>query len=216
METMNITATRRESAGTKSARRLRKTGALPAILYGHGEPPESLALPERDVLSALHHGAHLLNVKVDGTEQACFIKAVQYDYLGTNPVHLDLTRVRLDELVTVTITVELRGVPKGISDGGVLDQRITDLEIECAVGNIPDGIRLRVNDLGLGESLHVRELELPEGVTAKLAADEVVATVRLLVEEPDEAEEETEEGASSAEPELIRKPKEDDSEKAGK
>ena len=216
MEATSITATKRESAGTKHARRLRKTGALPAILYGHGEPPESLALPERDVLAALHHGAHLLNITVDGAEQACFIKAVQYDYLGTNPVHLDLTRVRLDEIVTVTISIELRGVPKGISEGGVIEQRVTDLEVECPVGSIPDAIRLRVNDLGLGDSLHVRELDLPEGVTATLGADEVVVTVRTLTEAADEPEEETEEGAASAEPELIRKPKDDDSEKAGK
>jgi large subunit ribosomal protein L25 len=167
------------------------------------------------VINALHHGAHVFNLSLDGAEHQCFIKEVQYDYLGTNPVHLDLTRVDQNERVKVTVQVELRGVPKGVTQGGVLDQLISDVEVECPVMSIPELLRPRVNDLDVGESLHVRDLELPEGVVPVGDPDDVVCTVRALAEEVEEEADEGAEGtAGGSEPELIRKPKEEE-EKSG-
>ncbi len=209
MERATIDATKRTPGGTQTARRLRKTGQLPAIIYGHGQPPQAVSLPTHDVCNELHHGSHLLRLSIDGAEEQFFVKEVQYDYLGTNPMHLDLTRVNLDERVKVTVAVELKGVPVGVKEGGVLDQLLGDLEVECVVTQIPEILRPNVAKLGLSESLHVKEIEYPEGVVPVTSGDEVVCTVRVLAE-PTEEEEATEGEGGTAEPELIRKPKEEE------
>ncbi len=211
MESVVLEGVRRTKIGTLYARRARAAGQLPAIVYGHGEEPESIALPAHEVGVELHHGARVLGVKLEGTENQYLIKAVQYDYLGKTPIHLDLMRVDVDEVVTVRVGIELRGKPKGVSDGGVLEQHLMELEVECQVAQIPDTLRPSVARLELGASLMVGDLELPDGVKSDVPADERVATVRLPVEEVEE-EEPAEEGA--AQPEVIGRGKKEDEEPA--
>ena len=215
MEIVTVKAEPRAALGTRAARALRATGRLPVIIYGHGEKPEMVSLPRHDVEVALTHGARTLEVALSGTTKKYLIKDVQYDHLGHDPIHLDLTRVDLDERVTVRVGVELRGVPKGVSDGGVLDQHLADLGIECLVTEIPETLRPIVTELGLGESLLVKDLEMPAGVVALVDPDDRVATVRALVEaaEPEAAEEAEE---ATAEPEVIgRVRKEEENKGAG-
>ncbi len=208
METATLKGTRRSKIGTRYARRLRAAGQLPAIIYGHGETPESIALPTHETLVELHHGARTLEVDVEGSKAQYLIKAVQYDHLGSVPVHLDLMRVNLDEEVTVQVGIELRGTPKGLADGGVLDLMLPMVEVRCMVRNIPETIRPNVTDLGVNDSLLIGDLELGEGVEAIAGADEKVATVRLLAEEDED--EETPEGEEEAQPEIIGRTKKDD------
>ncbi len=205
-----IKAEPRSSAGTRSARALRQAGQLPVIIYGHGEAPESVAMPLHDVENSLAHGARMLQVELGGNTQQYLIKKVQYDHLGTTPVHVDLTRVALDERVKVRVGIELRGVAKGVSDGGVMEQHLADMEVECLMADIPETLHPFITHLELGTSLLVKDLELPDGVVAMNDPDERVATVRALVEEaePEPAEEGDE---ASVEPERIgRVRKEDD------
>jgi len=212
-----IKAKVRVPGGTRAARRMRREGRIPAIVYGHKETPVAVSLPERELLAALAHGAHLVALDIDGSANQCLIKEVQYDHLGDTPVHVDLTRVSLDERVKVTIPIELRGTPAGVSDGGVLDQMLANVEVECVVTDIPDSIRVRVSGLALNQTLRVGELDLPEGVTPMLPETEAVCTVRALGEEPEaeEAEAEAEEGP--AQPEVIAREKgEQESEETNK
>ncbi|MBN1341180.1 MAG: 50S ribosomal protein L25 [Phycisphaerae bacterium] len=214
MDTQTITATKRGKSGTKDARRLRKQGQLPAIVYGHGEAPEMIALPYHEVEVALEHGTHLLKLDFGGKQDQYLIKDVQYDYLGTTPIHMDLARVGIHEVVEVSIPIELRGTPVGISDGGLLDQVMVDLEVRCLVTAIPESVRPNVAALGLGQSLHVRDLKLPDGVEAVNDGDDVVAVVRALAaaaEAPEEAE--GEEGG--AEPEIIGREKKEEESDSG-
>lgn len=118
METATLKASRRDKIGTKHTRRLREKGLLPAIIYGHGEDPESVSLPAHDVAVELHHGARVLKLALNRKTGQFLIKDIQYDYLGTTPIHLDLMRVDLDETVTVRVGIELKGTPKGVSEGG--------------------------------------------------------------------------------------------------
>ena len=147
--------------GTRYSRRERKAGRIPAIIYGHKEDPEPILLDAHDVGVELAHGVHVLSVELGGNERQYLIKEVQYDYLASAPVHIDLMRVDLDERVTVRIPVELRGVPKGVSEGGVLDQLLAEVEVECVVTQIPESFRPLVTGLGVGETLFVRDLDLP-------------------------------------------------------
>lgn len=198
MENMTLKAESRTSLGTRAARALRDEGRLPAIIYGHGEPPEAVSLARHDVEVALGHGARTLQVKLGGEAKQYLIKDVQYDHLDHEPIHLDLTRVDINERVTVRVGIELRGVPNGVSEGGVLDQHMADIEVECLVAEIPDTLHPVVTDLGLEDSLLVKDLELPPGVESLADPDERVATVRALMaaaepEPTEEVEEATEE-----------------------
>jgi large subunit ribosomal protein L25 len=212
MELAHLKCESRVVAGSRAAARLRKSGRIPGIMYGHGEDTVPIAVPQHELELLLHHGAHLLELDLNGQKRPVLIKEVQYDHLGTTPVHVDLARVSLDERVRVTVPIELRGEAKGIKEGGVLDQTIADLEIECLVTQIPENVRVSVENLAIGDALHVSDIVLPEGVVALQAADLVVCNVRMPIEaKPAEAA--PAEEAAAAEPEVIgRKEKEPEAE----
>lgn len=213
MEQTVLKASRRTRPGTRHARRERKAGRLPAVIYGHGEAPEPISLDTHDALVGLQHGARLISLEVDGKRTPCLVKDVQYDYLGTHPIHLDLIRVDLTERVPVRVAVELRGTPAGIAEGGVLDHPTTEIEVECLVTEIPDTIPVGIRHLGVGDVLLAKDLELPPGVTLLSEPGERIAAVRLLA-----AEVPTEEAAAAeaAQPEVIgrAKPEEESQETA--
>jgi large subunit ribosomal protein L25 len=211
-----LAATRRKLLGTKHTRRIRQSGQLPAIVYGHGEEPVPIALDQKLVENALHHHERLLHVELDGKHEQFLVKAVQYDHLGTAPLHLDLMRVDLDERVTVSVELELRGTPKGAAEGGVLQQLISEVEVECIVTAIPEQIRHSVIDLGLNQMVHLGDLKLPEGVKIVGDPSAIVAVCRIPTEAP-AATEEVVEGEAPAEPEVIKRaPSEEAEEEEGK
>ena len=204
MEAMTIKAEPRGTSGTRTSRALRAAGRLPAIIYGHGEAPESVSLAHHEVEVALAHGARTLQVDLNGAVKPYLIKEAQYDHLATNLVHLDLARVDLHERVKVRVGIEPRGIAKGIHEGGILDQQMAQIEVECVVTEIPGTFHPLVTHLALGDSLLVKDLELPPGVVALADPNERIATVRLLAAEvvapvaPIEGE-----AAATAEPERI-------------
>jgi large subunit ribosomal protein L25 len=207
-----LKATTRTESGTRSARAMRKEGLVPAVLYGHGEGTVSLALNSRELFFALRHGEKLLDVELDGSHQNVLIKALQYDTWGKEILHVDLTRVNLDELVTVTVKINLLGTPVGVDDGGSLQQPMPSLEIECRVDQIPEEIRVQVNALKIDDALHVSDLELPEG--AKLLGDPEALVCNVITIAEEVEAEEVEEGEGGAEPEVIGgKPDEDETDK---
>lgn len=200
----------RTSLGTKATRKLRETGMLPVVIYGHGEPPESIMLVKHDVRQSLAHGARTLSVKVGKATKQYLIKEVQYDHFDQIPIHMDLARVDMDERVTVTVSIELRGVPKGISGGGVLDQQLNEIEVECLMTAIPETLHPLVTELELGDTLLVKDLEIPPGVTVLTKPDDRVATITTISEEV-EAEEPAEgEVEKTEEPERIGRVRKDE------
>lgn len=209
MENTTLKGEPRAVLGTRAARRLRAAGRVPAVIYGHDKPPEAVSLARHEVELALAHGAHMLRVDIAGKARQYLIKEVQYDYLDQTPIHLDLTRVTMDERVKVRVGIELRGVPKGVSEGGVLDRHMVDLEVECLVTDIPETLHPIVTELGLGESLLVRDLDLPVGVTALADPEDRVATVSALMVAP-EVEEVEEVKEEEAEPEVIGRARKED------
>ena len=219
METTEFKGERRTEHGTRTSRKLRELGRLPAVIYGHGEKPETITLDQHAIEVGLAHGVRTMQVEVDGKKGQYLIKEVQYDHLDQTPIHLDLTRVNLNERVTVSVGIELRGTPKGSHEGGILDQHLAQIEVECLVSQIPETFHPLVTELGVGESLLVKDLELAEGVTVLTDAEERVCTVRAKAVLAEEEDEETPEGeeATSAEPERIgRIRKEEEDKGAGK
>jgi len=212
--TLNIES--RKAAGSRAAARLRRDGKLPAIVYGHGRTPAAVSLDYHDVEMHLEHGLRVVKLAMEGKVQPCQFKAAQYDHLGSTLIHVDLVRVDLSERINVTVQLEFRGVPKGAEAGGVFRHEVTELEIECVVAEIPDSIRVDINELDLNDVIHAKDVLIPEGTTLAGDPEAVVGVVRLpaVVAEPEpaegEGEGEGEEGAAAAEPEVIAKGKPED------
>jgi large subunit ribosomal protein L25 len=147
---------------------------------------------------------------MDGKNETVLVKDVQFDHLGMEVLHVDFARVDLNERVEVTVPLVLKGEPKGEKDGGVLQQILADLEIECLVTQIPTEIRANVADMGLNDALHVKDLQLPEGVRALQDEDLIVATVKEIAEEVS-----TEAAEGTAEPEVIGRAEEGEAAEGG-
>ncbi len=204
-QSAQITAKTRSELGSRANKRLRDSGQIPGVVYGHKEAVIAVTLPKKEVVNYLDKGTHLFALNLDGKNENVLVKDVQYDHLGLEVLHVDFARVNLDEKVKVTIPLELKGTPKGEADGGVLTQVINELEIECLVTEIPDIIRHNVNEMGMDSVLHIRELTLPKGVRVLQDGELIVATVREILEQAAAAPVE-----GAAEPEVITKGKVDE------
>ncbi len=218
-ETPKLTGELREHTGTKYAARLRRAGKLPAVIYGHGEAPEHIAVNAHEVHHALHDGAHLLEIALNGSgQQTVLIKAVQYDHLGDSIIHVDLARIDLTEDVQVWVPLEVTGqdaAPGLKQSGAFLEHPMTDLEIVCRADQIPDQITVDVSSLDVNDSLTVGDLALPAGIKAVSDPDTAVASISVVTEEEFEALEEAAEGGeAAAEPEVITE-REDEQGEAG-
>ncbi len=202
VQSAQVSVKPRPELGSRANKRLRDAGFVPGVIYGHKEAVVPITLPRKELRGYLDRGAHLFDLALDGKSEKVLVKEVQFDHLGLEVIHVDFARVSLDEKVEVTVPVELKGEPKGEADGGVLQQIINQLEVECLVTDIPDAIRHNVSEMAMNDVLHIRDLKLPPGVRVLQDEDLIVATVREVVEQaaaPVEGE--------TAEPEVIgRKP----------
>jgi large subunit ribosomal protein L25 len=209
-QSANVTAEPRTALGSRANKRLRDSGKLPGVIYGHKEAVVPITLPKKEVVNHLDHGTHLFALQVSGKSENVLVKDVQYDHLGLEVIHVDFARVDLNERVEVTVPLELKGEPKGEEEGGVLQQIVAELEIECLVTDIPHSIIHNVADMGLDSVLHIKDIKLPAGVKALQDEDLIVATVKEIQEEvPTEAVE-----GEAAEPEVIGKKPEEGEEAA--
>lgn len=205
-ESIQLTAQPREPHGSREARRLRRKGLTPAVVYGHKEATLSVVLPTLELEKAIRHGAHVVDLQAGGKTEKALIRDAQWDHLGKHLLHVDFARVSEDERIVITVPLEIRGAPAGIAEGGVLDQPLHDIEVECLAIAVPDRIRVNVAELKLGQSLKIRDLVLPEGVKAMSDPDVVVVHV---TQKQVEAEVAAPAAAvpEAAEPEVIGRPK---------
>jgi large subunit ribosomal protein L25 len=190
----------RTSHGTHAARRLRKEGMIPAVVYGHKEEVLSVSLARDDLLKALRHGARVVDLQAAGKQEKALIRDVQYDHLGHEVLHVDFARVSADERIKIQVPIELRGVAPGVTAGGLLNQALHTLEIECPALKVPESIRVNIGELQIDGVIHVRDLKLPEGVTATVDPEVIVVQVSAPLVE---AEAPAAAPAEQAEPEVI-------------
>jgi len=210
-EVPTLTAKTRDRLGTRHARRVRQAGGLPCILYGHGEAPLPLALDHKETVKHLTLGEKVFSVKIDdvGAMETVFVKDVQFDFLGTGVVHVDLTRVNLEEEIETDIRVRLVGDAKGLDEPGAsMLHPNSAITIRCKVKDIVDHFDLSVEDLEVGHALHASDVKLPPGFTLVSDPEDVLATIQIMQEEPEA--EETEATGEAAEPEVLTKAKEEE------
>lgn len=205
VQSAQVTVQNRSQMGSRANKRLRDSGMLPGVIYGHKEAVLPITLPLKEVVNHIKHGAHLFDLAIDGKSEKVLIKEVQYDHLGSEVIHVDFARVSLDEKVEVTVPIELKGTPKGEEEGAVLQQMVSEIEVECLVTDIPELIRHNVTEMGKDSILHLSDLKLPDGVRALQDPELIIAMVREIEEEV------AAEGAEGeAEPEVIGKGKEEE------
>jgi large subunit ribosomal protein L25 len=221
MAIVSFNATARDQAGKGAARTLRSKGLIPAVIYGHGRDPQSLSLNARDLDKLLGHiqaESTVIEVSVGGTTSKTLIREIQRHPIKRQILHVDFQALVAGEKVTVSIPIVLEGIPEGVRlGGGVLDQTLRELEIEVDPSSIPDHIEFDVTNMVIGDSVHVSDLKLPEGVEVlddPETSVAVLAAPRAVIEET--AAVEPVEGAEGvAEPEVIGKGPGDEEEGEG-
>ena len=219
-ERIKLQVSEREGRGSADARRLRKAGIIPGVLYGKGKSSYAISVPERDLRRVLtgQGGLHaILDVVLEGQQSthASILKDYQQDPIRGHISHIDLQEVRLDQPIQASVNVQLVGEPAGVKEGGVLSQIQREINVEALPMEIPEHIDLDVSGMEIGDTLRLVDLRPMEGVTYLDDPEEtVLATVGLPTrevepepEEPAEGEElaegevpEGEEGAEGAEP----------------
>jgi len=179
-ETVVLKAELRKEAGKKHAARLRRSGRIPAIVYGHGAETVAVSLDLHNFTEMLHHGHRLFNMKVGRQSETLLVKDLQYDHLGEGIIHADLVRVDLAEMVKVTVPIELKGAAKGTHQGGMVDEHLNHIEVECRASDIPEVVPVSVKDLDVGDAIHAGDIELPEGVKLVTDPGTLVLTCHLI------------------------------------
>lgn len=213
MEKVTLTAKKRTLEGSSNARRIRKTGALPAVIFGAEKEPVSVEVNTHDFEQILHHSASesmLIEVDVEGEGSVrVLVKDVQHHPVTSDLLHVDLLRVTAGKAIAVEIQLELVGEAAGVKAGGTVDHVMHSIAVECLPKDLVEKIEIDVSEMEIGDALHVSDLGLGAKFKAMVDADAIVATVAApRVEEEEEAEEGAAEG--SAEPEVITEKKEDE------
>ncbi len=199
----------RQTRGKWNNRRLRQGGKVPAVLYGHAQENVSLAVPADQLEAAIRHGSRLVDLR-GAVRQSALIRELQWDTWGTHVLHVDLARVSAHEMVEVSVTVELRGEAPGVRQGGMVEQLLHEVEIECPAAAVPDKLELNINELTLGEQITAGQLLLPARGRLLGDPDEVVVQCVEITAVPEEEEAALE--AAGAEPEVIKERKKEEEE----
>ena len=205
MENTVIKAQPRTDHGSRACRRLRMKGMVPGVVYGHGEAVDAIAVDARDLLASLRSGARMFDLKLAGhSDEKVLLKAVQYDALGDEVIHVDLVRVSLTEKVEVDVPIVVTGQAVGVTVGrGILDQPLRDLHIECLPTQIPENIKVNIAEMNVGDMILVKQLTLPEGVVTKNSPEQVVVTIHEPLAEEEVAPAVAATAEEVGEPEVI-------------
>ena len=187
----------RKAGGSRDSRRLRRAGMVPAILYGHGEKCVELAAKREAIEAVVRHGSRFVEL-TGAVKEGAIIRELQWDAMGSYPLHIDLLRVSKSDRVKVKVPIDLKGECPGQRSGGVLSLVMHEIELECTADMIPDHIHAQVGHLEVGQTIKVHELQLPKGAKALVDGDDTVVSCMVPSKKAEEA------GVpGSAEPDVI-------------
>jgi large subunit ribosomal protein L25 len=210
---VKLKAELRPDVGRSAVRKLRARGFIPAVIYGRNDKPQPLQVSARDI-NAMMSQASGENVLVeleiggDGKSRTALVQEVQHSPVGGEIRHIDFNAISMDQMIEAEVPLEPVGIAVGVKTfGGLLEQSLRALAIECLPADLPDRITVDVSQLNIGDAIHVREIQLPQGVTPKVQLDLTAFSVLapMVEEEPVAAEAE----AAVAEPEVITEKKEE-------
>ena len=193
-ESTTLPLTLRDPEGSRSARRLRREGQVPGVIYGGGDAPQHFAVDARTLRNTLAHAGQVIEVSVGGASTNVLIKDVQRHPVRGEAVHVDLLRVRMDVSIHATVPIDFTGAEEapGVTEGGIFNQELREVNIEALPGDIPDTITHDVSGLAMNETITLAVLTAPSGVTLLDDPETVIATITPPTLEPVEEEIETE------------------------
>lgn len=174
---VKLKAEPRSETGRSAARRLKARGVIPAVIYGAKVKPLPLQVSARDINVMLSHASGeniLVELEIAGEKpnRSALVQEIQHSPLGDDILHVDFHAISLDEAIQADVPLEPVGVANGVKNfGGLLEQSLRSLTVECLPKDLPDRISVDVSALNIGDSIHVRDIKLPAGVTAKVQAD---------------------------------------------
>lgn len=216
MATVNLAATPRPKTGKQAAKQVRRIGFVPGNLYGHGMKPLALQVNSRELSQALHTKAGenvVITLQVEGVklkESTCLIKELQHNPVSDKIDHVDFTVISLTEKIDVKVPLIIKGTEEapGVKEGGILDVIHHEIEVECLPTEIPEKIEIDVKAMKIGDTIHLKDIQLSKGVVCKLDAEEVLVALHPPAKEEEPAAAVTAEGAAApTEPEVIEKGK---------
>jgi large subunit ribosomal protein L25 len=208
-----LKARHRDEQGSRRCRRLRSKGELPAVVYGRGKEPVSIALESREAIAHITKGEKVFRLDFPGAKdkdegQMVLLRDLQFDYLGTNIVHADFTRVSLSDRVKTRVPIHLIGEAKGLKTAGaILVHPASDIEVECPVVEIPEYLEVRIDDLDVDQMITAGEVKFPSA-NFKLLSDSHAAVAQIVVQAEIKTGEATTAGAAAA-PEVTTAKKEE-------
>ncbi len=209
-----LAASPRTATGKGAARQLRFQKKVPAVIYGHGRASQSLEIDAQALekaLTGIEPASTIIELTLEGKKARTLIREIQRHPVRPDIIHVDFYEIRADEKVKLRVPVHLTGTPDGVRNaGGVLDQVTREVEIEVMPEHIPDRVEFDVTALTIGRSVHVRDLQIPHATILTLADLTIATVVPPRAEEVAAPTAET--GVEIAEPELIRKPREEEGE----
>jgi large subunit ribosomal protein L25 len=218
METVALNARSRKETGKGVARSLRRQALIPAVFYGPKVDPVPLALGAKEVEKVVSSEAPeniLIDLNIENGEATeshrAMIKEIQVDPVKQTILHVDLYAISMDQKISLEIPISLTGTPVGVTEGGILQQVSRTIEVSCLPDQIPETLVLDVSDLVIGDSLHVNDLDIPEGVELLVEEKLTVATVVPPTKEEEIEPEilEEEEGEEVEEEEAVAETKEE-------
>lgn len=216
---VKLKAEPRNEIGRSAARRLKAKGVIPAVVYGGKEKSQPLQVSARDISAMLSHASGeniLVELEIAGAKasRTALLQEVQHSPLGDEILHVDFHAISMDEKIEANVPLEPLGIANGVKNfGGLLDQNIRSLTVECFPKDLPDKITVDVSALNIGDSIHVRDIKLPNGVVAKVNADLTAFSVAAPTAEEEPVTPEAE-AAAAAGPEVITAKKEEGEEAA--
>lgn len=214
MATASLNAEVRNETGKGVARKLRFAGKVPGVIYGHGREPQALSINAREferLAERVRITSTVIELALGGKTARTLVRELQRDPIKRTVLHVDFQELVAGEKVNVTVPLRFVGTPEGVkTGGGILEEIVHSLHVECDPANIPDHIDVDVSALTIGHSLHVSDLKLPEGVEVTDDAEQTVAIVSAPKAEEVVAPVEGAATEAAPEPELIRKPKADE------
>ncbi len=175
---------KRNRVGKSIAKKIRREGSTPAVLYGRETESIPLTVNPLDLKKALSTEAGEntlleLHIKGDGDEitKIALLRDVQYDHIKSRPIHFDFQEVQMKELITVKVPIRIVGRAQGVHEGGILEEILREIEVECLPAAIPNVIDVDVSRLGIGDSIHISDLSLSEGVTVLHEPEGTIVTI---------------------------------------
>lgn len=222
MAEVSLEVSKRDTTGKEIAKKLRREGRVPAVVYGGHRDPVAISVDRKSVSELIQKSEHGIRsvflLQMAGTDQQrhAMIKEVTIDPISRKMTHIDFVRVLMDETVRVTIPVHVTGTAIGVKEGGLLDFQIRELHVECLPNAIPDSIDIDVTPLGHHEYFRVKDLPVPEGVKVLDDQERVVVGVTQARAEVTADAATAEAGATAAEPEVIKKGKGDEEKESKK